>query len=174
MVRVEEKPFVWAGNLITHFQFRIIRGFPRTNAWILSIPLPAPRIHRFGWFTLVNLMEKWKILLGINLERRLEMKTPGRNHVWFHLSPQCLDGNFRAASLCEHPGSGGVPYEHCPLRATTSTQRQWGNAKAEERLKALEGGFSGNASSRSLIWDLGSKSVFECRWTRPSLTFFQL
>lgn len=61
VVRAEEKPFVFAENLITYIQFRNIQRFLLTNASILPILLPAPTPgHRFGWFTLFSLMEKRK------------------------------------------------------------------------------------------------------------------
>ena len=99
---------------------------------LLSQPL---RTHRFGWFTVLSLLEKWRI----NGECRVRMKTPVKNHVWSYLSPQCLDGNFRAASLCKGE-AGSTSGERCLLTARCQLEDREEELKWE-RPRTLKGDF---------------------------------
>lgn len=127
------------------------------------------RTHRFGWLTLLSLLEKWENRLGINGECQVWLKTPGKDHMWFHFSPQCLGGNFRAAGLCKSE-SDGTPSERCILAAMMSTQRQTGEAKVRET-QGTKGGFQEVSPLIPWFATLASKSSFECRWIWPCLRF---
>ena len=88
MVRVEEKPFVFAGNLRTYIRFKNIQSFSLTNASsspaFLVPSLSAKAQSLVGWHWLA----RWR---NGNSDFGL---WASRDHVWFHWSPQCLDGNF--------------------------------------------------------------------------------